>query len=683
MAELNLYSPLSALSGIGPSFEKKFQKLGIYNLYDLIALFPRAYEDRSRFVPVCELEVDKPSCFRATIISYPRTARIRKGLSITKVQVSDMTARLTMVFFNQPYVEDKLKYGEDFVFYGTLREGYGTQMQNPTFESMAEFGKKTGRIYPIYPLTAGINNNLLNRCMKQALDACLDSIPEILPSSIRQEYHLLDTKQAFETIHAPESWEALEKAKRRLIFDEFFAFSAGLSILRSKRSENKVRPWEHLDTTPYQNALPYKLTAGQQKAINDIIHDVSSGAPMNRLIQGDVGSGKTAIAACAAYLAHQNGKQTALIAPTELLAEQHFASLGGIMSQLGVKMSLLTGSTSVSDKRRIREEAENGATSLIIGTHALLSEGTKFSNLGLVITDEQHRFGVAQRATLAEKGKHPHALFLSATPIPRTLGLILYGDLDVTVLDELPPGRKPIETYLVGERLRDRTHQFIRKQVEAGNQVYIVCPAVEENEETELKSAEQWATHLQKEVFCDLNIGLVHGRMKSAEKEEVMRRFAANEIQILVATTVIEVGVDVPNAMLMVIEEADRFGLSQMHQLRGRVGRGTAQSYCILISDSQKKETRERLKALCATNDGFKIAEDDLRLRGPGDVLGNRQHGLPEFKVASLDMDMETLQEAQYASRSIQWSIAQKDPAFKPLMERIEHLFQKEKIGLN
>ncbi len=683
MAELNLYSPLSALSGIGPSFEKKFQKLGIYNLYDLIALFPRAYEDRSRFVPICELEVDKPACFQATVISYPRTAHIRKGLSITKVQVSDMTARLTLVFFNQPYVEDKLKYGADFVFYGTLRDGYGTQMQNPTFESAEEFGKKTGRIYPVYPLTAGIGNNLLNRCMKQALDACLDSIPDILPFSIREEYHLLDAKQAYKSIHAPESWEALADAKRRLIFDEFFAFSAGLSILRSKRNAHKVLPWKELDTKRYEGTLPYKLTTAQNRAISDIIHDLSSGIPMNRLIQGDVGSGKTAIAACAAYLANQNGKQTAFIAPTELLAEQHFASLGGIMRQLGVKIALLTGSTAATEKRRIRNELESGEISLIIGTHALLSEGTKFSHLGLVITDEQHRFGVSQRAALAEKGQHPHALFLSATPIPRTLGLVLYGDLDVTVLDELPSGRKPVETYLVGERLRERTHQFIRKQVAAGNQVYIVCPAVDENEETELKSAEQWASHLQTNVFPDLNIGLVHGRMKSAEKEAVMRRFSTNEIQILVATTVIEVGVDIPNATLMIIEEADRFGLSQMHQLRGRVGRGSAQSYCILVSDSQKKETRERLKALCATNDGFKIAEDDLRLRGPGDILGNRQHGLPQFKVASLDVDLDTLQEAQHASRSIKWSQAQIDPAYKPLIERIEHLFQNEKISLN
>ena len=515
------------------------------------------------------------------------------------------------------------------------------------------------------------------------MDACLDSLPEILPATIRKEYNLLDAKKAYKAIHAPESWEELETAKRRLIFDEFFIFSAALSILRSKRVHYKVSPWKTLDTKPYENILPYTLTTAQKRAINDIIQDVSSGSPMNRLVQGDVGSGKTAIAACAAYLATQNGKQTAFIAPTELLAEQHFASLSIVAEKLGIKMALLTGSTPPAIKRKIREQTASGSVSLVIGTHALLTEDTTFADLGLVITDEQHRFGVSQRATLAAKGNHPHALFLSATPIPRSLGLILYGDLDVTIVDELPPGRKPIETYLVGERLRERTNQFIRKQVENGNQVYIVCPAVEENEETELKSAEQWARRLQEELFPDLNIGLVHGKMKSAEKEEVMRRFAANEVQILVATTVIEVGVDIPNATLMIIEEADRFGLSQMHQLRGRVGRGADQSYCILISDSQKDETRQRLKALCATNDGFKIAEEDLRLRGPGDVLGNRQHGLPQFKVASLDVDMTTLQEAQHAARSIPWNTVKDDPSYHALTDRIEELFKNEMIGLN
>jgi len=683
MPELSLYSPVSSLSGIGPTNMKKLEKLGIRTLYDLLSYFPRSYEDRTKIRNVCDMEVGVPACFRAMVISYPKTSHIRKGLDITKVTVSDMTSRLNLVFFNQPYVKDQLKYGAEFVFYGTLKEGFGTQLQNPEFEPISSAGRTTGRILPVYPLTAGLSNKVLVRCIGQALDACASTMPEILPGTIREKYQLADAPFAYRMIHAPRSYQELELAKRRLIFDEFFIFSAGLSIMRGKRSIERIPPWENTDITPFINHLPYSLTGAQKRVIDTIAQDVSSGVPMNRLVQGDVGSGKTAVAAAAACMACANGKQTALMVPTEILAEQHYASLTAMLSPLDIEVVLLTGSLTAREKRWVKERIASGQAQVVIGTHALLTNDFSFRELGLIITDEQHRFGVGQRAALAERSRHPHMLFLSATPIPRTLSLIMYGDLDVSVIDEMPAGRKPVETFLVGEDKRERINGFIRKHVDAGNQVYVICPAVEENEDSDLRSAEGWAGELQTVCFPDLRVGLVHGKMKPAEKDRVMRAFSANELQILVATTVIEVGVDVPNTTLIVIEDADRFGLSQLHQLRGRVGRGQDQSYCILVSGSQKPETRTRLKALCATTDGFRIAEQDLALRGPGDFFGNRQHGLPQFKVADLEMDLKTLREAQEATSILSCDQLQMDPAYRPLLQRIRALFDENASMFN
>ena len=469
-----------------------------------------------------------------------------------------------------------------------------------------------------------------------------------------------------------------------MIFEEFFVFSAGLSLMRAARKEKKTEPYTDFDMAPFYDSLPFTLTGAQSRAVGEILADFRRGIPMNRLVQGDVGSGKTMVAAAAAYYAARNGAQTALMAPTEILAEQHFASLSALFVPLGVSVALLTGSMTGKQKKDVRERIAAGEVQVVIGTHALLSESTRFEHLGLVITDEQHRFGVGQRSRLSAKGEDPHLLVMSATPIPRTLALILYGDLDVSVLDELPPGREPVGTFLVGESYRPRINAFIRKQVAEGHQCFVVCPAVEENEELGIKAASVWAETLQQTVFPDLRIALLHGQMKGAEKEAAMASFARGEADVMVATTVIEVGVDVPNATLMVIEDADRFGLSQLHQLRGRVGRGKAKSYCILTTHNRNPETLQRLKALCKTTDGFKIAEEDLRLRGPGDFFGSRQSGLPAFRVADLGCDLAAMKDAQQASADwIDAYGASDTPEAKALRQRIGDLFARSEGTMN
>ena len=475
-----------------------------------------------------------------------------------------------------------------------------------------------------------------------------------------------------------------ELAKKRMIFEEFFVFSAGLALMRAARKEKKTEPYTDFDMAPFYDSLPFTLTGAQSRAVGEIREDFRRGIPMNRLVQGDVGSGKTMVAAAAAYCAARNGAQTALMAPTEILAEQHFASLSALFVPLGVSVALLTGSMAGKQKKDVRERIAAGEVRVVIGTHALLSESTRFDNLGLVITDEQHRFGVGQRSRLSAKGEDPHLLVMSATPIPRTLALILYGDLDVSILDELPPGREPVDTFLVGESYRPRINAFIRKQVAEGYQCFVVCPAVEENEELGIKAASVWAETLQQTVFPDLRIALLHGQMKGAEKEAAMTSFARGEADVMVATTVIEVGVDVPNATLMVIEDADRFGLSQLHQLRGRVGRGKAKSYCILTTHNRNPETLQRLKALCKTTDGFKIAEEDLRLRGPGDFFGSRQSGLPAFRVADLGCDLAAMKDAQQASADwIDAYGASDTPEANALRQRIGDLFARSEGTMN
>lgn len=678
MAKLS--DPITILKGIGPTKAKQFAQLNIVTLEDLICHFPRGYEDRTRLVTIAELQVDKPACFRATVMNTPRTAHIRKGLDLTRVQVADYTARLTLTFFNQKFTTDQLQYGSEYIFYGTLSGDFGGYgMTSPAFERLDSPPLVTRRVLPIYPLTAGLSNAAVLKAVRQALAIC-DPPEEILPEQVRREYGILDAERAYRAIHEPGSMEEAELAKKRLIFEEFFVFSAGLSLMRAAREQKKTAPYENCDLKEFYNALPFTLTNAQNRAIGDIARDLRRGAPMNRLVQGDVGSGKTMVAAAAAYMAVKNGRQAALMAPTEILAEQHFASLSRLLTPQGISTALLTGAMTPKQKNQTRQAISEGAVQLVIGTHALVSDSTEFQGLGLVIADEQHRFGVEQRSALAAKGDTPHLLVMSATPIPRTLALLLYGDLEVSILDELPPGRQQTDTFLVGESMRARINAFIRKQVAEGHQCYVVCPAVEESEALDLKAAETWAQTLQKTVFPDLRVALLHGQMRGADKERIMASFAKGEADILVATTVIEVGVDVPNATLMVIEDADRFGLSQLHQLRGRVGRGSAKSFCILTTHNRNQETLARLKALCKTNDGFRIAEEDLQLRGPGDFFGARQSGLPAFRVANLSCDLQTLQQAQQAS--LHW-IESDAPENIALHRRIRALFQRAQGTMN
>ncbi len=679
-----LTDPVSILKGIGPAKVKQLEQLNIRTLGDLICHFPRGYEDRTRLVNICQLEVDTPACFKAIVAGTPRTHHIRKGLDLTRVQLADSTGRINVTFFNSKYAAQSLCYGTEYIFYGTLTGDYGGYgMTNPIFEAVDSAPVTTRRVLPIYPLTAGLSNAVMLKAVRQALQLC-EAPAEVLPESVRREYGILSADRAYQAIHEPQSMAEAELAKKRLIFEEFFVFSAGLALLRASRAQKKTAKYENLNLQPFYSCVPFRLTGAQSRAIEEIIRDVSSGAPMNRLVQGDVGSGKTMVAAAAMYLAVNNHRQAAMMAPTEILAEQHYASLKRLFEPLGIRTVLLTGSMTPKQKRELRQTVADGGADVVIGTHALLTDSTEFQNLGMVVADEQHRFGVAQRSKLTEKGEDPHLLVMSATPIPRTLALLMYGDLEVSVIDELPPGREPVDTFLVGEAYRPRINAFIRKQVAQGHQCFVVCPAVEENGDLDLKAATVWAETLQKTVFPELRIALLHGQMKSAEKEAAMAAFARGEADVMVATTVIEVGVDVPNATLMVVEDADRFGLSQLHQLRGRVGRGGHKSYCILTSHNQNTETRQRLKALCQTTDGFKIAQEDLKLRGPGDFFGARQSGLPTFRVASLSMDLQTLKDAQAASAK--WIDAEgtmDTPEGIALRARIGELFLRAQGTMN
>ena len=679
-----LTDPITVLQGIGPAKAKQFANLNIFTLGDLICHFPRGYEDRTKLVTIDALEADRPACFRATVMNSPRTSHIRKGLDLTKVQVADHTARLNITFFNNRFVTDHLQYGAEYIFYGAISGDFaGYSITNPVFEKLDSAPVTTRRILPIYPLTAGINNAALLRAVRQALAIC-DPPAEIIPEPVRRQYGILPAERAYYAIHEPTSMEEAELAKRRLVFEEFFVFSAGLSLLRAARAHKQISAYSNTDLNSFLQALPFSLTGAQRRAIEEIRQDLQRGVPMNRLVQGDVGSGKTMVAAAAAYLTVQNGKQAALMAPTEILAEQHFQSLSKLFAPLGISTVLLTGSMTEKQKRLTREAIANAEASLVVGTHALLTDTTNFADLGMVIADEQHRFGVAQRSKLSAKGTDTHVLVMSATPIPRTLALIMYGDLDVSILDQLPPGRQTVDTFLVGESYRVRINAFIRKQVSEGHQCFVVCPAVEENEELGIRAAETWADTLQKTVFPDLRVMLLHGQMKGAEKEAVMGAFARGEGDVLVATTVIEVGVDVPNATLMIIEDADRFGLSQLHQLRGRVGRGSAKSYCILTTQNRNAETLQRLKALCKTTDGFKIAEEDLKLRGPGDFFGARQSGMPVFRVADMSYDLQTLKDAQAASAQwIDLSGTNQNPESIALRQRIGDLFHRAEGTIN
>ena len=680
---------LTDLPGIGPARGKKLAALGLTRLGDLQEYYPTRYEDRRRVCAVMEAPADAPCCVAAMVAETPTLSRVRRGLELVKARAVDATGTLYLTFFNQPYLKNALRPGETYVFYGKVEAmGRRRSMTNPVFEREGA-GRLTGCILPVYPLTAGIGNNLMLTLARTAVDCGLSGLTDPLPAELRQAHALCGLEYALRSVHFPADWEALELARRRLIFEELLTLTCGMALLKECREEGSGAVLR-ADPAEFEGLLPFPPTGAQRRAMADIAADLTYGRVMNRLVQGDVGSGKTAVAAFGVWAAAKNGVQCAMMAPTELLAEQHARTLEALLDPAGVRVALLTGSVKGAARRALLAALRAGEIDLLVGTHALFSQRVEYHDLGLVIADEQHRFGVAQRAALAEKGgARPHVLVMSATPIPRTLALIIYGDLDVSIMDELPPGRSPVLTYVVGEDKRQRMYGFVRRQVAAGRQVYLVCPAVEDDPESagdgpELKSVTAYAAELRERVFPDLRVGLVHGKLKSAEKEMVMAAFAAGKLDILVATTVIEVGVDVPNASLMVIENAERFGLSQLHQLRGRVGRGQHQSYCVLMSASRSDTARERLRVLAGTNDGFKIAEEDLRLRGPGDFFGRRQHGLPRLKVADFAADVVLLQEAKGAAEAL--VAADPDlsvPEHRVLRQRVREMFEMEADSLN
>ncbi len=682
----DLQTDVRYIKGIGEARAKALSKLGIATLQDLIGYFPRRYEDRTMTRSIRELELGETVCVRAMIANDPVASRISGGRTVVKARAVDDSGVLDLTFFNQEYRKNSLHRGETYIFCGKVEGNLlARRMINPIVEQEGQ-QVLTGHIVPIYPLTAGVSQNLLYKAVGQGLAACRHLLTDCLPDAVRQEHQLCHSGYAYENIHFPADTEALNLARRRMVFEELFILSCGLQMLRSRRTDVAGPACAAADMEEFYRALPFPLTNAQRRAITEAVTDMESGRPMNRLCQGDVGSGKTMVAAGCVWFAAQSGWQSALMAPTEILARQHYENLTPLFEKFGLRCALLTGSTKARERRDILENLALGSIDLCIGTHALLTEDVSYARLGLVITDEQHRFGVNQRAALGQKAENPHMLVLSATPIPRTLALIIYGDLDVSVMNELPPGRQKVDTFAVGESYRQRVNQFIRKQVEAGHQVFIVCPLVgqEDHIPDERKAAAAYAKKLREEVFPDLRVCLLHGKMKAKEKEKVMEDFAAGSGDILVATTVVEVGVDVPNATCMVVENAERFGLSQLHQLRGRVGRGQAKSYCILLSEHPSEETKRRLKVMTKTNDGFEISREDLALRGPGDFFGQRQHGLPALKIADLSCDMALLDEAQQAAKG--W-MAQ-DPALeKPesgaLRARIETLFAVKAEGLN
>ncbi|MEW8961187.1 ATP-dependent DNA helicase RecG [Paraclostridium dentum] len=651
----NLNKEIKYVKGIGPKRANKLSKLGIFTVSDLLFYFPRQYEDRNNLRKIFELKDEEKVTIRA-IVSSIETSNVRKGLVITKVGVRDETGFARLVFFNQEYISSTLKKGDTvFVFGKVKKTSYGIEMSSCEVEQMSNNPKSTCGIMPIYPLTYGLTNKELINIVKTVFSNEQIYIKEYLPNKIIQKYKLCSIDFAVKNIHSPTNKESLKVALYRLVFEEFLMLQLGLFLFKNGVTEKSgVKFEKEQNLVKILNSLPFKLTNAQNRALNEIIDDMNCEKVMNRLVQGDVGSGKTVVALLALANCVLNGYQGALMAPTEILAEQHFISLNETLSPFGINVGLLVGSLTKKQKESVLQRVKENEIDILIGTHALIEDKVEFNNLGIVITDEQHRFGVRQRNKLSEKGYNPDILVMTATPIPRTLALILYGDLDISIIDELPPGRQPIETLAVYKDKREKAYNsLVRSEVQKGRQVYIVCPLVEESEAIEAKAAVDLVEELKSEFFSDLRLGLLHGKMKPSEKDETMKKFKNKELDILVSTTVIEVGVNVPNATLMIIENAERFGLAQLHQLRGRVGRGSHKSYCILIYSSKSEVCSQRMSIMEETTDGFKISEKDLEIRGPGEFFGTRQHGLPELKVANIFKHMKILKIAQQEARYI------------------------------
>ncbi|MBR2133674.1 MAG: ATP-dependent DNA helicase RecG [Eubacterium sp.] len=672
---LSLNSNIQYIKGVGEKRAELFHKLGIFDVDSLIRFYPRKYEDWTKTNTVKDCQDGDNVSIRATMITPVKEAMIRRGMTLYKCRFSDGENVINVTIFNNKYLAKALRVYEDYVLFGKIEKNFtSASMSSPKIEKL-----DTGvRIHPIYPATGKLTSNAIAKVVKTALDS-LDEIPETLSESIRREYGLVPLDKAIRGIHFPENEKDVEEARKRLIFEELLTLQLGLFKLKgSNKKERTSYTLKKNYSKDFTQLLPFSLTNAQSRAIKECIEDMQKDVPMARLLQGDVGSGKTAVAASLIYTVIKNGYQAALMAPTEILATQHFEGISKMLDGTGIRVALLTGSTKPKDKKEIKEKLIDGEIDLLIGTHALIQNDVEFSRLALVITDEQHRFGVKQRASLAEKGEGIHTLVMSATPIPRTLGLILYGDLDISILDELPPGRQKIRTDVVDSRYNERLYKFVKDAVSRDEQCYIICPMVEENEEApELKSAEQFAEELSTTAFKGYNIGLLHGKMKPKEKENVMKAFAQNDVPILVATTVVEVGVDVPNATIMIVENAERFGLSQLHQLRGRIGRGKKQSYCVLISDSKSETAKNRLMIMKKYSDGFKIADEDLKARGPGDFFGERQHGLPKLGIADMLEDIDVLHTAQECARKILDRDYNLDlPENKALCEQINNMFR-------
>ena len=642
-------SEVRFLRGVGEQRMKKYQKLGVTTVEDLLRHAPRNYLDLRRPAAIREVPLGERGAVAAVLTQKQPERLLRKGLTVQHLTATDGRDTITLTFFNGKYTVLPLREGEEYLFYGRMEGSFTRREMN----SPAIFPGETRGLFPIYPLTAGLTNKGVAKDVATAL-ALLPQLPEPLPDWVRQEQQLATLDYALRTIHSPPSPEEAAIARRRLVFDELLALSISFARMKAGRRDLRVRPMEPVDLAPFFAALPFALTGAQERAIREAVADLCSGVPMNRLVQGDVGSGKTMVAAACCWFCWKNGRQSALMAPTEILAEQHYRSLAPLLEPLGMRLGLLTGSCTPKEKRERKAALKGGEIDLIIGTHALITGDTLFRELGLVVTDEQHRFGVAQRMRLSGKGGEANVLVMSATPIPRTMALIVYGDLELSIMDELPPGRQKIDTYYVGGDKRQRALNYIKKHLDAGYQGYIVCPLVEEDEAGEsapgLKAAVTYLEELVKGPFAGYRVGLLHGKMKGKEKDGVMSAFAAGELQLLVSTTVIEVGVDVPNAVIILIENAERYGLSQLHQLRGRVGRGKVKSCCILLSDAKGEAARERLRFMTSTGDGFAIAEYDLRTRGPGDFFGTRQHGLPQLQFADLAADGQVLAQTQRAA---------------------------------
>lgn len=652
MVDLN--KDVKYIKGVGPNRVKLLNKLNIFTLKDLITYYPRNYENRGIAKDIIECIDGEETLICG--IACGRMSEVRlKGKTMQKLIIRDETGTATITWFNQSYLKNMFEVGKEYKFYGKISNIFGkVSMTSPVFDKQGEC-KNTGKIIPIYPLTYNLSQNTIRKIIQNALEEVKGNLTEVLPKYILKEFNLQEINEATLNIHFPKEFKDFEYAKNRFVFEELLSVQLALLELKNgyQNEETGIQFSKKAKMSDIINKLPFKLTNAQRRVLEEIDKDMESTKPMNRLLQGDVGSGKTVISMCAAYKSVKCGYQAAIMAPTAILATQHLENYRKIFDGLGIKCELLISAMTKKKKTELLQRLENGEIDILIGTHALLQENVIFKKLGLVVTDEQHRFGVKQRTTIVEKGQNPDVLVMTATPIPRTLALILYGDLDISIIDELPPNRKKIDTFAVTKTMEERVNNFIKKQVDEGRQAYIVCPLVEENEESDLKSVEKLYEKSKIETFPEYKVEYIHGKMKAKDKDIIMEKFKNKEIDILISTTVIEVGVDVPNSNIMVIEDAQRFGLAQLHQLRGRVGRGEYKSYCILKYEGKSETIRKRMKVMCDTNDGFIISEKDLELRGAGDFFGTMQHGIPEFKIANLFEDMQTLKIVQNLANEI------------------------------